>query len=352
MTSRERILAAIRHQPMDRVPVDICATDEVWAKLARHFGSAEEARRQLHIDNFGGVGAKYVGPPPPPTPEGEWADTWGIRYRRVAYDTGTYGETSFHPLAAAQTLDDLERYPWPRAEWFDCSEMRAEAERQHATHVVQCGYMAPFYYHNLLRGLEQSLIDPLLDPDFTHHLLNRLADSFYTCHRRMFEACAGLIDIAQVTDDLGGQHGPLISLETYREFYKPHHRRFCDLCHEFGITVFHHDDGSMRAFIPDLLELGIGVLNPVQWVCPGMDRAELKREYGARLCFHGGVENQRILPFGTPAEVRAEVRQCIDTLAADRTGYILASSHNIQANTPLENILALYDEAWTYGRFA
>ena len=267
----------------------------------------------------------------------------------MAYDTGAYGEICFNPLAAAQTVDDLERYPWPRADWYDYSAMKAQAQEQRKTHVVQCGYMAPFFFHNLLRGLEQSLIDPLLDPEFTHHLLTRLSDSFYHHHRRMFEACEGLIDIAQVTDDLGSQTGPLISLETYREFY---HKRFCDLCREFGITVFHHDDGSMRAFLPDLIEIGIDILNPVQWVCPGMDMAELKREYGARLCFHGGVENQRILPFGTPEEVRAEVRHCIDALASDRTGYILASSHNIQANTPLENILALYDEAWHYGRFA
>jgi uroporphyrinogen decarboxylase len=154
-----------------------------------------------------------------------------------------------------------------------------------------------------------------------------------------------------VTDDLASQTGPLMSLKMYREFYAPHHKRFIGLCREFGIKVFHHDDGSMRAFLPDLVEMGIDILNPVQWTCPKMDVVELKREFGKNICFHGGVENQRILPFGTLEEVRTEVRHCIDALASDHTGYILAPCHNLQSLTPLENIIAMYDETWNYGKF-
>ena len=166
----------------------------------------------------------------------------------------------------------------------------------------------------------------------------------------MFETCDGLIDVAQVTDDLGTQTGPLISLEIYREFYAPHHQSFIELCHEFGIKVFHHDDGSIRPFLPDLVEMGIDILNPVQWTCTDMDMTDLKRDFGNRICFHGAVDNQRALPFGTTEEVRAEVRHCIDALSSDGTGYILAPCHNIQPNTPIENILAMFDEAQAYGR--
>ena len=351
MSSRERVLAAIRRQPLDRVPTDIWATPEVWDALVAQFGSREQALQALHIDGMAGVGAEYAGPPLPPVPEGESVNLWGMRTRPVQYPGGVYQEQSFNPLAAALTIDDLEAYAWPRADWFDYSRMREAAVQARQTQVVQCGYMAPFYYHNLLRGLEQSLVDPLDQTEFTHHLLARLCDFFYQHHRRMFETCAGLIDVAQVTDDLGSQTGPLISLQIYREFYKPYHRRFIELCHEFGIAVFHHDDGSMRAFLPELADLGIDILNPVQWTCPGMDMAELKRDFGARLCFHGAVDNQGVLPFGTPAEVRAEVRHCIDGLASDGTGYILAPCHNLQAITPLANILAMYDEARQYGTF-
>ena len=273
-----------------------------------------------------------------------------MRYRRIPHEGGVYYEQSYFPLAEAQTIDDLNRYPWPRTEWFDYSGMKAAAQEGRKTKAVQCGYMAPFFYHNKLRGLEQSLIDPFENPELTHEILRRISDFFYAHHRKMFEVCEGLIDVSQVTDDLGSQTGPLISLDIYREFYAPHHKRFIDLCHEFGIQVFHHDDGSCRAFLPLLVEMGIDILNPVQWTCPGMDMAERKREFGHRLCFHGAVENQRILPFGTPEEVRAEVRHCMDALASDGTGYILAPCHNLQVNTPVENILAMYDEAWRYGR--
>ncbi len=350
MNARERMLAAINHETLDRIPTDIWATDEVMAKLRDYFGADADPYALLRIDGMAYVGPRYIGPPPPATAQDETIDMLGIRQRRTEYATGVYYEQVHCPLASARTIDDLERFPWPRADWFDYSQMRDAARAVHDRQVVQCGYMAPFYYHNLLRGLEQSLVDPLDDPDFTHHLLNRLCDYFYEHHLRLFESCDGLIDIAQVTDDYGSQTGPMIGLETFREFYRPHMQRFIDLCHGFGIKVFHHDDGAIRPFLPDLVALGIDILNPVQWTCPGMELAGLKRDFGDKICFHGGIDNQRILPFGTPDEVRAEVRHNIDNLASDGTGYILAPCHNLQAVSPVENIIAMYDEAWHYGK--
>ena len=350
MNARERMLAAINRQPLDRIPTDIWATGEVWDKLRQHFGARADLSAELHIDGFAGVGPEYVGPPLPPVAPDESIDLWGMRRRRVKHEGGAYDEQFFYPLATAQTIDDLNAYTWPSADWFDYSHMRDQAKVAGKNQAVQCGYMAPFYFHNLLRGLEQSLVDPLIEPEFTHHLVSKISDFFYAQHRRMFESCEGLIDVAQVTDDLGSQTGPLIGVELYREFYAPHHKRFINLCHEFGIKVFHHDDGSCRPFLPLLVEMGIDILNPIQWTCPGMDMVELKAKFGKQICFHGAVENQRILPFGTPEEVRAEVRHCIDALASDGTGYILAPCHNLQVNTPVENIIAMYDEAWKYGK--
>jgi len=346
------MLAAINRQPIDRIPTDIWATPEVWEKLRDHFGEGVDIAAELHIDGFWGVWPEYIGPALPRVPPDEVVDIWGTRSRRMPHEGGAYNEQFFYPLASVQTIDDLGRYAWPEAGWFDYSGMKAKAQEAGRTKAVQCGYMAPFYFHNILRGLEQSLVDPLLDPEFTHALVGRISDFFHEHHRRMFEACDGLIDVAQVTDDLGSQTGPLIGLELYREFYAPHHKRFIDLCHEFGIKVFHHDDGSCRPFLPLLVEMGIDILNPIQWTCPGMDMGELKAEFGDRICFHGAVENQRILPFGSPEEVRAEVRHCIDSLAGNRTGYILAPCHNLQVNTPVANIVAMYDEAWEYGKMS
>lgn len=344
------MLAAINHQPVDRVPTDIWATAEVWAKLRAHFGDGANFFELLHIDGFAGTGPAYIGPAGPPAPEGESVDYWGIRRSKIGYGSGHYDEVCSNPLAAATTLDDLEAYAWPQADWFDYSKMKAAAAAGHDARAVACGYMAIFYYHNLLRGLETSLMDPLLDAGFTHHLLGRLSDFFFEHHKRMFEACEGLIDVTQVTDDYGSQHGPIISLEVFNEFYRPHMKRFVDLAHSFGVKTLHHDDGAIRPFIPHLIDIGIDILNPIQWRCPGMAIEGLKADFGRRLCFHGGVDNQHTLPFGTAADVRAEVRHNIDILAADNTGYILAPCHNLQANTPVENITAMYDEAWQYGK--
>ncbi|MDP6450063.1 MAG: uroporphyrinogen decarboxylase family protein, partial [Lentisphaeria bacterium] len=236
------MLAAINLEPVDRIPTDIWATDEVRGKLRDHFGENADIRSELHIDGMAGVSPEYIGPPLPEMPDGESIDFWGIRRKRVAHEGGAYDEQSFSPLAGAQTVSDLDSYRWPTTDWFDYSAMPGAAADIRKSQIVWGGYMAPFYYHNLLRGLEQSLIDPLLDPQLTDAVVNRISDFFYEHHRRMFEVCEGLIDVAEVTDDLGSQTGPLISLDLYREFYAPHHQRFIDLCHEFGIKVIHHDD--------------------------------------------------------------------------------------------------------------
>ena len=351
MNSRERMLCAINHQPVDRIPTDIWCTGEVSQLLVQHFGSWETVLAELHIDRFASAGPlPYIGPHIPQDPGNDWVDFWGVGFKAMRYDTGVYNEQSRFPLAGMTTIDELAAYPWPSTDWFDYSQLRDGALAGRETHAVQCGYMTAFYYHNLLRGLEQSLLDPLDDADFTRYLLQRMCDFLYEHHRSIFEACEGCIDVAQLADDFGCQHGPLISLDTFREFYRPHMQRFIDLCHEFGIKVLHHDDGAIRPFLPDFVEMGIDILNPVQWNCPGMELDALKREFGTQFCFHGAVENQRILPFGTPEEVRAEVRKNIDILAADGTGYILASCHSLQPITPIENIIAMYDEAHRYGR--
>ena len=202
MNSRERMLAAINRRPVDRIPTDIWATGEVWTKLRNHFGEKADIAAVLHVDGFAGIGPEYIGPTLPQVSGDESVNFWGIRTKRVPHEGGVYDEQCFYPLAGAQTVDDLNKYEWPDAEWFDYSGMGAKAQAAGRTKAVQCGYMAPFYFHNLLRGLEQSLIDPILDPEFTHILVGRISDFFYDHHRRMFEVCDGLIDVAEVTDDL------------------------------------------------------------------------------------------------------------------------------------------------------
>jgi uroporphyrinogen decarboxylase len=350
MTRRERVLAAMRRQPVDRIATDIWATPEVFEALHGHFGGPELMREALHLD-----GITHLFPPFRGTlqkaPPGEHVDFWGMRFKQVSYGSGSYMEQISTPMAEIQSLDDLSRFQWANLDDFDHDALRPKVADAVKTECVMIGYMSPFLLHNQLRGLEQSLMDPLEDPELAHAIIGGICDWLIEHHRRMFEACDGLGDITQVTDDYGSQHGPMISLDIFREFYLPHLKRMIDLAKSHGIMVMHHDDGAMSDFLPDLVDAGIDVLNPIQWRCPGMEPQRLKEGFGERIAFHGGLDNQETLPHGSTDDVRRETRWLIDTLATDGTGYVFAPCHNIQPVTPIENILAMYDEAYHYGQF-
>ena len=357
MNHRDRILAAIRHQPLDRPATDIWATEEVWDKLLAHFGvEGRQAVDQLAvydklgIDGIMGIAPPYIGPelPSDPTwPAGFTKDAWGMGYQAQAYATGSYNEQVHFPLASAENIADLEAYPWPSPDWYDYSAIPALAA-QYPGRATQCGYTAVFYFHNKLRGLELSLMDPILRPEFTHYLAGRISECFTEYHRRCFEAGRGVIDTTQVTDDFGSQTGLMISPRIFDTFYRAPIQRGIDLAKSYGLTIFHHDDGDCRKLLPRLTEMGIEILNPIQWRCGDWDLRALKAEYGDRLCFHGGVDNQVTLPFGSAADVRAEVRRLLAELAPDRTGFIVGPCHNLQAVTPVENIIALYEAAASF----
>ena len=373
MNHRERIMAAIRHQPVDRVPTDIWMTVEVQDKLSEYLGlyslqnssggqpglcggglkynlaHTRQIFERLGIDGILNIAPDYIGPALPKLP-GYTINEWGIVTRPQVYDTGVYDEIFRNPLAEAETIADLEAYAWPDPEWYDYDGLR-EKVKECEDRAICLGYTAIFYYHNLLRGLELSLMDPILRPEFTYYLVKRLSETFYEYHRRCFQAVKGKVDITQVTDDFGGQFGLLINPKIFDEFYRPYIQRAIDQAKSYELLVFHHDDGDVRKLLPRLTSMGIDVLNPVQWRCGNWDLVELKREYGTRLCFHSAVDNQQTLPFGTPEEVQTEVRYLIDTLASDRTGFILGPCHNLQAITPVKNILAMYEAAQEYGKF-
>jgi uroporphyrinogen decarboxylase len=146
-----------------------------------------------------------------------------------------------------------------------------------------------------------------------------------------------------ISDDIAGQQSLLMSAGMWQEHLQPRLKRWCGLVHAHGLKVFYHTDGAARPLLKPILDCGVDVLNPIQHACPGMAMAELKKEFGARVIFHGGVDNQRVLPRGTPDDVRRETRDCLATLGAGREGFICGSCHNVQAGTPLENIFAMIE---------
>jgi uroporphyrinogen decarboxylase len=352
MTSRERILTAARRGQPDRVPLDIGATGEVYEKLFKHFRvtTHKEVWERLRLDKIVGVAPRYIGPPVRELPNGlKQVPPWWVTQKEIQYGTGSYWETITWPLKNAATIEELERFEWPSADWYDFSGIAAECDKWPEHAIAGC-YIAPFFWHNHVRGLEQSCVDLLAEPEITEYILDRIVKFGWEYATRFFESAPGKFHITEVTDDFGSQHGLLISAESYRKWFKPIQKRFIDLAHQAGVLVMHHDDGAIRPIIPDFVELGVDILNPIQHVCPGMDMAGLKRDFGKHLCFHGGVDNQDVLPHGSVEDVRREVSECMSTLGAGG-GYILAPCHNIQPVTPVENILAMYETAWEEGKY-
>ncbi len=345
MTPRERWLAVLRREKPDRVPMDYWATPEATENVMRHLGVSDWDAMcdRLHIDQVAGAGPRYVGPPTVP---GE--DAYGCRYEQVSYGTGAYEECVYHPLAKFNSVAELEaEYTWPTPDWWDYSGI-AEQTKGKERYPIRAGGSEPFYLYGYLRGGQQALIDLALNPEFLHYCLDKLFDLAYENTRRIYEQIPGQVTFAYVAEDMGSQDGLLFSPAHIREFLLPRMKRIVDLVHQAGAYVFHHDDGAIRPILPDLIELGVDILNPVQWRCKGMDREGLKRDFGDKLIFHGAVDNQYTLPMGTVEEVRQEVIDNIRILGQGG-GYIIAPCHNLQAVNPAENIVAMYDTGYEYG---
>jgi len=345
MSPRERWLAVLEGRKPDRVPMDYWATGEATAKLVKHLGvaNAPDAMTTLHIDQPLTVGPKYVGPPPK---EGE--DIWGCRHRTVEYDTGVYSECIHNPLAQYNSVAEIDaNYTWPQPDWWDYAHIPGQVKGQDHR-PIRGGGSEPFLLYCKLRGLEQGFMDLFEHPDIVHYGLDKLFGLAYDETRRIYEAIPGKVMISYVAEDLGSQESLLMSPTQIHEFLLPRMKRMMDLVHSAGAHVFHHSDGAVRPILPDMIDAGIDVLNPVQWRCAGMEREGLKRDFGARIKFHGGVDNQHTIPFGTIEEVRQEVLDNIRILGAGG-GYILAPCHNIQAVGPPENVVAMYEAGYEHG---
>ena len=190
--------------------------------------------------------------------------------------------------------------------------------------------------------------DLALRPEIADAILGHVFDFHYEHHRRLFEAGRGRIDLTWVAEDLGSQTGPLMSLAMYRRFLLPNQIKMAELARSNGVHVMYHTDGAARMFLPDLIDrVGIEILNPIQWRCPGMDRKKLVAEFGDQIIFHGSIDNQQTLPFGTVDDVVREVRESIDSYRNAR--WICAPCHNLQPVSPTENIVAMYEAVHEFG---
>lgn len=341
MKPRERVSASIERKTFDRIPIKHLAVGEIDDMLCRHF-QVEKYMELLDVlgNDFRDVSPRCLDP--------ELA-VENVKYGHVA---AVVWERFFRrqrpdaelPLAGVSTMDDLARLTFPEADLYDYSGLEEQC-RQYEDYSLILGYCAVDFLNGLgmMRGFDQVFLDiGSRDPVFLE-LVERRFRFMFEHIRCGLEAAGGLIDFVHLGDDLGSQEGLLLSPNTFLELFGEKYRAIMDLTHRNGARVMMHVCGSIVGMIPTLIDLGLDVLDVVQTNAVGMDLSDLKREFGRELTFSGTMCVQKVIPFGTPAEVREEVLKRLDLFRDG--GLIFGPSHQLQADSPLENILEMYRAA-------
>ncbi len=377
MTGRDRVRAALAHREADRIPFDLGGSRVTgihllaYARLRAALGLSPGQPRvgdltqqlaEVEPDVLDALGCdvRNVAPRCASTYCREFRedgvhrmfiDEWGVG-RRIPLDGGLYYDSFAPPLAGEPDAATIDAFPWPdpadparTAGMADEARRYAEEERR-AVHVGSiCGGLTEGLFK--MRGFEDGYTDLAADPARARRVMAKILEIKLAYWERLLPELDGVVDVVGEADDLGGQARPLFSPATYRSLVKPLHRELFAFIHaRTDAKVFFHTCGAVRELIPDLIEIGVDILNPVQVSAAGMDTGELKPEFGRDLVFWGGgVDTQRILGAGTPDAVRGEVRRRIGDLAPGG-GFVFATVHNIQPDVPAQNILAMRDEVW------
>lgn len=350
MNRRERVMTAADLGEPDRVPIDLLPNEFVEARLHRDLGTSShrELLERLQVDIVdlrGVVDPDYRGPRPASREVGDGVreNIWGWRQKVVQTATGPEECFVEFVLADAESVEDLQQHPWPAPDWFDFSEFGHRLEAWDDFALMASG-PSVFQHPTFLRGMENLLMDMAMRPEMAHFLMDKFTDFYVEFYDRMLEAAGGRIDIVRVADDVGTQEGLMVSREMFHEFFAPRLSRLVDLAHSHGAKLMFHSCGAIRPLIEDIIEIGVDILDPLQAAAKGMEPEGLKEGFGDRICLHGGICTQHLLPEGTPEEVGAEVRRRIRILG-NGGGYILSPCHVLQTDVPTENVLAMVEAA-------
>ncbi|MBQ4625178.1 MAG: hypothetical protein IJB51_11625 [Clostridia bacterium] len=344
MTSRERVWAALNHTQPDRCPVDFWTEGTTTRTLLAHFG----VKREQELYDIFETDLQFVFPdstlPPVKTlPDGSWIDHNGAHMRLVKNDFCEYAEYLSRPLGEVENLSDLASYDkWPDASAFDWAGFPEKIGSLHEKRIIKLHAGGLYEMAWNLRGQEQFLMDMIAAPELAHAIMDKLCSYWCDYVERAMAVAGDKIDLVYTYDDIATQSTLIMSPQMLEEFVYPYHRRLNAVIKRHGKKILYHSCGAVTRQIDALAELPIDILNPLQPRATGMDFEVIKRTWGDKLCFHGGIDIQETLPHGSPEEVQAAVKNAISILGRNG-GYIMTSAHYIQNDTPVENIIAMYD---------
>lgn len=373
MLGRERALMSLNHQVPDRIPLDLGSTNcttmtkVAYDNLKKYLGIERETR--FMMENFQivfideevlqilEIDTRGVHPQPVffknMVDDRTYFNEFGIKYHMP--EEGLYYDMVEHPLAG-KSIEELKDYEWPDpARTMDLSGVRERAKNLKESNkyllvgdMIDTGIFEPCWY---LRGFENFLVDLLTDQDFVTTLLEGMYNYQLKRYSLFLQEAGEFLDVVFVGDDLATAESVIMSPKTYRDIIKPYHKEYFKNLKKLAphARLLYHSCGSIFSFIPDLIEVGVDILNPVQVSAQNMDTKVLKEKFGGELSFWGAIDTTRVLPRGTKKEVKEEVRKRIDDLGPE--GYILTSVHDIQPDVPPENVITMFEEARNYGVF-
>jgi uroporphyrinogen decarboxylase len=382
MTSRERVLAAINHEEPDRVPIVLGVSNATGIKMKPYkgikdiagitapdhyiydwpeLGTAEidEATMlRLHSDVRGVLDLEpeeVLKRNHRRDPHSDCIDSWGSGQTEIVENDWFPG---IHPLPEAKTVEDLESYPgWP--DMSDPSRVahvreaaKKLAEENEFAILATPWLLFPFERAHAMQGMEPYLMNMAMDPDFARAFLEKI--NFY-CKQLMgafLEELEDNVDIIKIGDDLGIQQGLMISPKMYREIIRPVHEDLINFIKSrTKAKIMFHSCGDVGPLIGDFIEMGIDILNPIQTSTGSMsDLPRLKKQFGNNMVFCGGIDSHRILPFGSPGDVRQEVRRVMDILSPGG-GCMIGPVHTVMNDVPPENVLAMVDAVEEFGYY-
>ncbi len=373
MLGRERALRALHHQVPDRIPLDLGSTNcttmtkVAYDNLKKYLGIEKSAR--FMMENFQivfideevlqilEIDTRGIHPQPvffkKVVDERTYFNEFGIKYHMP--EDGLYYDMVEHPLSG-KSVEELKDYEWPDpTRTMDLSGVRERAKNLKESNqyllvgdMIDTGIFEPCWY---LRGFENFLVDLLTDLDFVTTLLEGMYNYQLKRYSLFLQEAGEFLDVVFVGDDLATAESVIMSPKTYRDIIKPYHKEYFKNLKKLApqAQLLYHSCGSIFSFIPDLIEVGVDILNPVQVSAQNMDTKILKEMFGSKLSFWGAIDTTRVLPRGSKEEVKEEVRKRIDDLGPE--GYVLTSVHDIQPDVPPENVVTMFEEAKNYGVF-
>ena len=348
MNSRERVLTAFAHEEPDRVPVWCGASPEFLQKAGRELNIADDELLRLRFhDDFRRVFARYGAPDLKLRAGVESRTIFGVE--RHGYG---YGHPIAAPLCGVNTLDDIHAYRWPDPALVDVRGIRGEAERFGGEYAVLGGDWSPFWHDVIdLLGMEDLFYKMNDTPGLVDAVFRHVVDFYFEVNRRIFDEAAGAIDIFFIGNDFGSQTGPMIGEACFRRFILPHLRRLIRLGHDYRLRTMLHCCGGFEPLIFAMIEAGLDGVHAIQTSCHGMDLRCLKERYGKQLLFNGAIDAQHVLLEGSPDFVRQKTREVLKIMMPGG-GFVAGASHDyILEQTPVENIVAMFDAVMEYGKY-